>query len=107
MVRARRWRVSGTRDQAMACGAQRRRRREWHTGGACRSRAPGGVAVQSDDVQGGDVQRMAVSPLGELRPRPSWYVRRSRAVREELQYGGCRRIRTGGVEPRVGNVGDR
>jgi hypothetical protein len=61
-------------------GAQRRRRREWHMGGACRSRAPGGVAMQSDDVQGSDVQRMAVSPLGELRPRPSWYAGRSRGA---------------------------
>jgi hypothetical protein len=28
-----------------------------------------GNDVQSDDVQGGGVQRMAVSPLSELRPR--------------------------------------
>jgi hypothetical protein len=31
-----------------------------------------GNDVPSDDVQGGGVQRMAVFPLGELRPRPSW-----------------------------------
>jgi hypothetical protein len=72
----------------------------------------GGVAVQgndvqSDDVQGGDVQRMAVSPLGELRPRPSWCAGRSRAVREELQCGGCGRIRTGAPGPRVENDGAR
>jgi hypothetical protein len=64
-----------------------------------------GNDVQSDDVQGGDVQRMAVSPLGELRPRPSWCARRSRAVREELQCGDYRRICTGAVEPRVVDVG--
>jgi hypothetical protein len=72
----------------------------------------GGVAVQgndvqSDDVQGGDVQRMAVSPLDELRPRPSWCAGRSRAVREELQCGGCGRIRTGAAGPRVENNGGR
>jgi hypothetical protein len=48
-----------------------------------------GNDVQSDDVQGGGVQRMAVFPLGELRPRPSWCAGRSRVVREELQCGGC------------------
>jgi hypothetical protein len=66
-----------------------------------------GNDVQSDDVQGGNVQRMAVFPLGELRPRPSWCAGRSRAVREELQCGGYRRIRTGAVEPRVEDVGGR
>jgi hypothetical protein len=63
--------------------------------------------VQGDGVQGGGVQRMVVSPLGELRPRPSWCAGRSRAVREELQCGGYRRIRTGTVEPRVEDVGGR
>jgi hypothetical protein len=61
--------------------------------------------VQSNDVQGGNMQCMAVSPLGELRPRPSWCAGRSCAVREELQCGGCGRIRTGAVEPRVENIG--
>jgi hypothetical protein len=54
---------------------------------------------------GNGMQRMAVSPLGELRPRPSRYAGKSRAVREELQCGGCERIRTGAAEPRVEDVG--
>jgi hypothetical protein len=41
--------------------------------------------VQSNDVQSGGTQRMAVSPLGELRPRPSWCAGRSHTMREELQ----------------------
>jgi hypothetical protein len=70
----------------------------------------GGVAVQgndgqSDDVQDGDVQRMAVSPLSELRPRSSWCAGRSRAVQVELQCGGCGGIRTGAAGPRVEHVG--
>jgi hypothetical protein len=32
---------------------------------------------------------------------------RSRAVREELQYGGCGRIRTGATRSRVMDVGGR
>jgi hypothetical protein len=40
------------------------------------------------------VQRMAVSQLGELRPRPGRCAGRSRAVWEELQCGDCGRIRT-------------
>jgi hypothetical protein len=40
--------------------------------------------VPGNDVQNGDVQSMAVSPPGELRPRLSWCAERSRAVREEL-----------------------
>jgi hypothetical protein len=63
--------------------------------------------MQSDDVQNKNVQRMMVSPLGELRPRLSWCAGRSRAVREELQCGGWRRIRTGAAGPRVENVGGR
>jgi hypothetical protein len=63
--------------------------------------------VQSNDVQGGNMQCMAVSPLGELRPRPSWCAGMSRAVREELQCGGCRRIRTGAAGPCVEDVGGR
>jgi hypothetical protein len=73
----------------------------------CHEGAAQGNDVQSDDVQGGGVQRMAVSPLGKLRPRPSWCAGRSHAVREELQCGGYRRIRTGTIEPRVKDVGDR
>jgi hypothetical protein len=63
-----------------------------------------GNDVQSDDVQGGGVQRIAVSPLGELRPRPSWCAGRSRAMREELQCGDCGRNRAGAVELRVVDV---
>jgi hypothetical protein len=66
-----------------------------------------GNDVQSDDMLGDDVQCMAVSPLGELRPRPSWCAGMSRAVREELQCGGCRRIRTGAAGPCVEDVGGR
>jgi hypothetical protein len=66
-----------------------------------------GNDMQSDDVQGDGVQRMAMSPLGELRPRPSWCAGRSRAVREELQCDGCRRIRTGAAGPRVEDVEGR
>jgi hypothetical protein len=61
---------------------------------ACRSRMLGEVAAQDDNVQGNDaqgdsvqgggVQRRAVSPLGELRPRPGWCAGRLHAVREEL-----------------------
>jgi hypothetical protein len=29
------------------------------------------IDEQGNDMQSGDVQRMAVLPLGELRPRPS------------------------------------
>jgi hypothetical protein len=43
-----------------------------------------GNNVQSDDVQDDDVQRIAVSSLDELRPRPSWCTGRSHAVREVL-----------------------
>jgi hypothetical protein len=39
-----------------------------------------GNDVQSDDVQGGGVQCMAVFPLGELRPRPSWCAGGSRVM---------------------------
>jgi hypothetical protein len=84
---------------------------------ACKSHAPGGVVAQDDGVQGDDVQgngvqgdsvqRMAVSPLGELRPRPGRCAGRSHAVREELQCGGCGRIRTGAAGPRVEDVGGR
>jgi hypothetical protein len=107
---AERWRERHAGSSDGVRGAQRRRRREWHVGGACRSRAPGEVAVQgndvqSDDVQGGGAQRMVVFPLGELRPRPSWCAARSRAVREELQCGGCGRIRTGAAGSRVMDVG--
>jgi hypothetical protein len=67
----------------------------------------GGVAAQEDGVQDDSVQRMAVSPLGELRPRPGRCAGRSCAVREELQCGGCGRIRTGAAGPRVEDVGGR
>jgi hypothetical protein len=30
--------------------------------------------MQGNDVQSDGVQRMTVFPLGELRPRPSWYA---------------------------------
>jgi hypothetical protein len=83
----------------------------------CKSRAPGGVVAQDDGVQGDDVQgnsvqgdgmqRMAVSPLGELRPRSGRCAGRSRAVWEELQCGGCGRIHTGAAGPRVEDVGGR
>jgi hypothetical protein len=78
----------------------------------CKSRAPGGVVaqdngVQGNGVQGDDVQRMAVSPLGELRPRSGRGAGRSRAVQEELQCGGCKWIRTGVAGPRVEDVGGR
>jgi hypothetical protein len=63
--------------------------------------------VQSDNVQGNGVQRIAVPPLDALRPQPGRCAGKSRAVREELQRGGCKRIRTGAVEPRVKDVGDR
>jgi hypothetical protein len=63
------------------------------------------IDVQGNDVQSGGVQRMAVSPLGELRPRPSWCIGRSRAWREELQCDGYRRIRTGAAGPRMEYVG--
>jgi hypothetical protein len=53
------------------------------------------------------VQRIAVFPPDELRPRPSWCAGRSRAVRKKLQCGGCRRIRTGTVVSQVENVGGR
>jgi hypothetical protein len=36
--------------------------------------------MQGNDVQSGGVQRMAVFPLGELRPRPSWYAGGSRVM---------------------------
>jgi hypothetical protein len=49
-------------------------------GGAMQS-----TGVQGNDVQSGGEQRMAVSPLRELRPRPSWCAGRSRTMREELQ----------------------
>jgi hypothetical protein len=63
--------------------------------------------VQGNDVQGGDVQRMAVSPLGELRPRPSCCAGKSRAMREEPQCEGCGRFRTGAARPRVEDVEGR
>jgi hypothetical protein len=53
------------------------------------------------------VQRIAVSPLDALRPRPGRCAGKSRAVREELQCDGCGRIRTGAIEPRVVNIGGR
>jgi hypothetical protein len=56
-------------------------------------------------VQDDGVQRMAESPLGELRPRPGRCAGRSRVVREELQCGGCGRIRTGAAGPRVEDGG--
>jgi hypothetical protein len=43
------------------------------------------IGVQGNDVQSGGEQSMAVSPLRELRPRPSWCAGRSRMMREELQ----------------------
>jgi hypothetical protein len=55
-----------------------------------------GNNVQSDDVQDDGVQRIAVSPLDELRPRPSWCTGRSHAVREVLQRDDSGRTRPGG-----------
>jgi hypothetical protein len=50
----------------------RTRKRCGKTGASAGSATGGGeIGAQDDYVQGGDVQRMAVSPLGELRPRPS------------------------------------
>jgi hypothetical protein len=66
-----------------------------------------GNGMQGDGALGGDVQRMAVSPLGELRPRPGRCAGRSHVVREELQCGGCGQIRMGAVGPRVEDVGGR
>jgi hypothetical protein len=63
--------------------------------------------VQGDDVQGGDMQRMAVFPLDELRPRPGRCAGRSRVVREKLKCGGCRRIHTGAAGPRAENVEEK
>jgi hypothetical protein len=63
--------------------------------------------MQGNDMQSGGVQRMTVFPLGELTPRPSWCAERSRAVREELQCGGCGRIRMGAAGSRVMDVGSR
>jgi hypothetical protein len=92
-------------------GPRRRRRRCGRPSPGCgsssRKKRSSCAGMQSDDVQGGDVQRMAVSPLGELRPRPGRCAGRSRAVREELQCGGCKRIRTGALGPRVGDIGGR
>jgi hypothetical protein len=61
--------------------------------------------VQGDNVQGNGVQRIAVSPLDALRPRPGRCAGKSRAVREELQRGGCKRIRMGVAGPCVEDVG--
>jgi hypothetical protein len=55
-----------------------------------------GNDVQSDDVQDDGVQRIAVSPLDELGPRPSWCTGRSHAVREVLQRDDSGRTRPGG-----------
>jgi hypothetical protein len=52
--------------------------------------------VQSDDVQGGGMQRIAASPLDELRLRPGQCAARSRTVREELQCGAAKRRRRSG-----------
>jgi hypothetical protein len=58
-------------------------------------------------AQDGGVQRMAVFPLGELRPRLGRCAGKSHTMREELQCGGCGRIRTGAAGPRVEDVGGR
>jgi hypothetical protein len=50
---------------------------------------------------------MAVFPLGELRPRLGRCAGKSHTMREELQCGGCGRIRTGAAGPRVEDVGGR
>jgi hypothetical protein len=63
--------------------------------------------VQGNGVQDDGVQRIAVSPLDALRPRPGRCAGKSRAVREEQQCGGCERICTGAAGPRVENVGGR
>jgi hypothetical protein len=63
--------------------------------------------VQSDNVQDNGVQRIAVSPLDALKPRPGRYAGKSRAVREKLQCGSCKRIRTEAARPRVEDVGGR
>jgi hypothetical protein len=115
LVRARCDDVRAEEGSRNMCGAGQERTRHRRTRMALRRSKAGasagpatgevGGAVQGNDVQSDDVQRMAVSPLGELRPRPSWCAGRSRAVREELQCGDYRRIRTGAVEPRVVDVG--
>jgi hypothetical protein len=63
--------------------------------------------VQGNGVQDNGVQRIAVSPLDALRPRPGQYAGKLHAVREELQRGGCKRIRTVAVRPHVEDVGGR
>jgi hypothetical protein len=63
--------------------------------------------VQSDNMQDNGVQRIVVSPLDALRPRPGRYALKSRAVREKLQRGGCKWILTGAARPRVEDVGGR
>jgi hypothetical protein len=65
---------------------------------ACRSRAPGGVAAQDDGMQGGGVQRMAVSPLGELKPRLGWCAGRPRVE----NVGGRRGEGSGWHDPNAG-----
>jgi hypothetical protein len=118
-VWAQRWRRLGRscpgqaaarrRARGWSCGASRPRVAEgpaWGSqlaaaahGRAGRRRA--GVRVRVRDwqrwsgAQGGGVQCMAVSPRGELRPRPGQCAGRLRAVREELQCGGCGWIRMG------------
>jgi hypothetical protein len=47
-------------------------------------------------VQDDGVQRIVVSPLDELRPRPSWCTGRSHAVQEVLQRDNLGRTRPGG-----------
>jgi hypothetical protein len=69
-------RVGGAGARGGVAGVELRRTRLGHVqvrrGKAGASAGPatgeGGGAVQGDDVQGGDVQHMVVSPLSELRP---------------------------------------
>jgi hypothetical protein len=71
-------------------------------------RAAEACAREQRSSRGGfGMQRIAVSPLDALRPRPGRCAGKSRAVREELQRGGCERIRTGAAGPRVEDVEGR
>jgi hypothetical protein len=56
------------------------------------------IDKQGNDMQSGGVQRMAVFPLGELRPRPNWCVVESHVE----NVGGRRGKRSGRHGPNTG-----
>jgi hypothetical protein len=56
------------------------------------------IDEQGNDMQSGDVQRMAVFPLGELRSRPSWCAGGSRV----MDIRGRRGKRSGRHGPNTG-----